>query len=522
MSGSDDDVVSASLSPSQRRHSKRKSMQSDDLDELAEYISGSEPPSPEMPTEKKKSRKKPRAPKASSRKNSGVVVDEFPDGPSENGLKQFVDWLFEQATPDEKPSIQIRLGSLFSGLDTGAICMDVLLAKMKEAYPSQPIEMNHVFACENDTKKIKQLKVMFPKLTHLYTDGYQVASGHARDEFSGKVVDTLGCDLLTAGFPCTSLSGLNACPKKFRNRKSASGGGWMCVSDYIKRHEPRVVVLENVLKIAQCRKIDRLGLRKPICPARQIVAAMRARGYVGGYQTVRTENYGLPQRRTRVYFVFVRGESKSCTATARSSPQPDGIAAKVFERLNTFACKPMALDKVLLQHPGVNAIAMSHHRQSGKKWKRRHDLYIAKHDLDADKINTMIRSEKFFGHAQMTPRIRSNVAIQFEGLRKMGIEPDDHGIVMQVDQSVDRVPTKAGQVPCVVPRGVYIVTNQMRLMLPSELMSAQGLSGDEQDRLGLSKLSGKTLQSLAGNMFSANVCCALLYSILLEVFLASK
>ena len=132
--GVDDDVVSASQSPRPHRRKKLKHEQkvedvspapsslsvADNLDELVEFISNSEPPSP-VPSETHKKKKKRKKWQPGHRQRLG---------PDDVGMKNFLEWCWDNhIDPTEmrsalgKLNSELKMGSLFSGVDTGGLCM---------------------------------------------------------------------------------------------------------------------------------------------------------------------------------------------------------------------------------------------------------------------------------------------------------------------------------------------------------------------------------------------------------------
>ena len=66
---------------------------------------------------------------------------------------------------------------------------------------------------------------------------------------------------MAAGFPCISLSPLTSTPAALSDASSSSGLGWKSIDQYVERHRPKVVLLENVQTLFQSCKLD--GGKKP-------------------------------------------------------------------------------------------------------------------------------------------------------------------------------------------------------------------------------------------------------------------
>lgn len=73
--------------------------------------------------------------------------------------------------------------------------------------------------------------------------------------FTG-TVSTCKVDVLIAGFPCVSLSPLTTTPGSIEDSDCSSGLGWTSTFQYIERHRPRMVLLENVQTLFASRKAD--------------------------------------------------------------------------------------------------------------------------------------------------------------------------------------------------------------------------------------------------------------------------
>lgn len=121
------------------------------------------------------------------------------------------------------------------------------------------------------------------------------------------------------------------------------------------------------------------------------------------------------------------------------------------------------------------------------------------------------------------PRERDAVAIAYLDLINGGTDPREVHCVIQIDQSIDRMPIQIGFSPCVTPKGKYWYTflsdEQLapRLLSPLEKFRLQGVGPEEWRRLNVdgATLPENMVNDLAGNAFSANVIVAFMLSVLI-------
>ena len=98
-------------------------------------------------------------------------------------------------------------------------------------------------------------------------------------------------DLLLGGFPCQAFSLLG----KQLGLEDERGKIFFSIHELLAKKKPKLVVLENVRNILQHNKGDTLS---------KILDFFKSHGYkYVNYVLLDTQNFGLPQRRARVFFV---------------------------------------------------------------------------------------------------------------------------------------------------------------------------------------------------------------------------
>lgn len=103
-------------------------------------------------------------------------------------------------------------------------------------------------------------------------------------------------DVLIGGFPCQPFSTLGAL-KGFDDEER--GTLFFEIKDIIKKHNTKVVVLENVKNIINHDHGKTF---------KKIIHELESLGFVCHYHIFNSADYGVPQRRNRCYIVAFRGE----------------------------------------------------------------------------------------------------------------------------------------------------------------------------------------------------------------------
>ena len=101
-------------------------------------------------------------------------------------------------------------------------------------------------------------------------------------------------DFLTAGFPCQSFSILAQNPPRLGIKDSEKGALFEEVCRFLRAHHPRGFLCENVKGILSANK----GTAFPI-----IMRALHDCGYSVMHMLLNARDYGVPQRRERVFIV---------------------------------------------------------------------------------------------------------------------------------------------------------------------------------------------------------------------------
>lgn len=109
--------------------------------------------------------------------------------------------------------------------------------------------------------------------------------------------DIPNVDILIAGFPCQAFS-IQGLRKGFEDKR---GQIIFYIQKILKEKNIKYFILENVKGLTNHNKGETL---------RSIVQLLRVAGYNVCYKVLKSNDYGLPQKRERIYFVGIRNDLK--------------------------------------------------------------------------------------------------------------------------------------------------------------------------------------------------------------------
>lgn len=392
---------------------------------------------------------------------------------------------------------RVTIASLCSGMGMENLAAAGLEAAWCQLQLEPPLRFLHAFGCEIHKGK-RQLYMDSYPVAHMFEDAAEMQKASAFCHKEGKHVP-IPCDIdiLCAGFPCTSISALNCKPKSIDDQSSKTGAGFASVWAYCQMHRPKLVMLENVMRLTQRRaKEERAGIEV-------IMERMGMIGYIGSYKKLDASQFLCPQRRGRVYMWFVRTAGKlRCVDFAK--------VVSYFSRQKHLPLLPLLCQPV----PAAAQVPAQHKACTKDKFQAKHDKFAKDNGLNG--LDTyegrLSAAAGFMPHAHLTVRQRHALLLQYAALRKNGRDPSCELIILQLDQEVDRMPMQTDVSPCIVPHGVYWISNQERFLSGREACSLQGALAGEV----LAKANDAMLRDLAGNGFTVPVVIVSLLALFSE------
>ena len=108
------------------------------------------------------------------------------------------------------------------------------------------------------------------------------------------------------GIVCVDISACSSTPKSLTDASGASGKCWLDFLQYLDvlkfEDRPMSIVLECVDNLAQHRTVAGRVEKGTLL----VIEALKERGYVGQWRKVSATNFYLPQRRPRVWALFLK------------------------------------------------------------------------------------------------------------------------------------------------------------------------------------------------------------------------
>ena len=144
-----------------------------------------------------------------------------------------------------KDNLTLRMGTLCSGTDSPVPVLKQLPKALRDK-----LNIEHTFSCECDARKRAWIRDNFGKLKHLFGDVKELCSDEAHNYITETNTPVPAVDIVIAGFFCKSVSSENNERRKYsnciNNAVGKAGETFKGVMDYVRRHNPAVVICENV------------------------------------------------------------------------------------------------------------------------------------------------------------------------------------------------------------------------------------------------------------------------------------
>ncbi|CAE7294669.1 unnamed protein product, partial [Symbiodinium necroappetens] len=505
----------------------------------------------------------------------------------ETGLQQIGNWVREaldRLGDGERADLAFMLSkdsnaarhvaTACSGCDGAIPIAKMLLQTVSETLGGE-CSMEHVFSCEQDSRKQMFLLKMFRNtwndadMRALFEDTEVLRQGpgaQAHDQVSGSSATVPMCTDLFMGFPCQDISKLNRNAAEnadvIRNRGLRTGRVFDDVVAYVQQTlnvqasdvegldlpensltDPdsfRGLVLENVPGLLEGPRGVNPATGDPWCSNWDYCnEKLQRAGLFSAPFLLEPWLFGVPVVRKRVYIICLPKKMASEAGVTEEAARE--FACKVMQKLccsgapGTMRC----LDDFLLQEDSdfvkeeldrarqleakrreseLRAAASS---KKGKqlKWPEQHAAALAARGLD------------WWEHSRPPPEVLTRfpglLALterQFDLCRVQGISfPDTRHSAVQLSQSLRghrRILPNRSDI--VLPLGELLLTHRCRLATGAESLSLQGIHfGRQQHRL--MDVEPDLLQSLAGNSFHGYVFAAvLLTKLVLEAHLVAE
>ncbi|KAI5478763.1 hypothetical protein MNV49_004589 [Pseudohyphozyma bogoriensis] len=391
----------------------------------------------------------------------------------------------------------LTVATMCSGTESPLLALGLISDALKELTGSE-LKIKHIFSAEIEPFKQASLHraQLLPATTFPGDDTAETAYG-------GTQPVPGGVDVLVAGTSCVDYSGLNS-KKKTLADKGESGSTFFGMLDWVAKHRPPIVILENVSG----------------APWGDASKLFEKYNYSSKAVRVDTKNYYIPHTRTRGYMIAVPNQDNSRkNYPSLWAEKLDSLKRKASSPLESFLL-PSDDPRIMRAREDL-AIAMI----AGKEGPGR-----ARTDwLKCEARHHRARAEELLGDKRpmtawqdgggpvtvydegwhewldpQTDRVKDLMDINYLRIAKDMVDIVFKTSIWNLSQNVDRgtYSSVLGITPCLTPTGIPYLANRGGPVTGLEALSLQGLPIDS---LMLTRESMDQLNDLAGNAMSSTV-----------------
>jgi len=365
---------------------------------------------------------------------------------------------------------------------------------------------------------------------YLFKDVADVATGRACDLRSQGQKAVPPTDILWMGFSCKDVSHLNNKSKAsrtcIRDKSLRTGGTLEKGAQYVESFQPMYVFLENVTALEDIDKFTGTS------NAQEVVWLFNRLGYHVFTIALDARQHGSAQRRTRWWGIGVRVSSEPVTPEVEEGYQAKD--AEMFAVLQQLELSPVSLDSILLPESSQDLkdwqasrlLSEPHDDRSDEEdvlyepaggankadkanWPELHGQHFRSVGLRYPICLEMLYTTEELRVLRQELSPRSIECVAFHDMLYGRVGKDNREEIIDVSQSINRVPRVIGGAPCTVPRGLQWLRKRFRRVEAVESLAFQGAPAPTFAEVA-ADFSHAELQSLAGNAFNAHTCMAML------------
>ncbi|CAK0832376.1 unnamed protein product, partial [Prorocentrum cordatum] len=458
------------------------------------------------------------------------VHDVHPPPPSDrltfekHDLDQAAAQMIGRFTPDDLAKLKktltqqpnISVGTICSGTDLCKYAIDAILSAASESASlclEQRATATSRFACEK--KKVAQafLQVMHdPTTMCLFADAGDLRHGKAFDIISSQQKPVPGVSWVLIGFCCQSVSLCNinsadACVT-IRKGDKKTGQTFKDSLAYIARFRPALLTLENVTAIDN--KSDD-GTDNNLD---EIVIALHNLGYAVLTLRLDARDHGVPQRRNRQWILGFLMKLTPLTKQDQTDAGP--MLTNCKRIIYSVMANPMDIDKFLLEE-GSAELALFQGRRAdisiserapaqGKakapSWPEKHREAFRTRNLTYPPVIDCLYGERTVKNLGFMPK-RSQECVVFMDLTLGPIREGEPEEIIDVNQSISRIPRCTGSCPCITPNALLWLRKRQRLLEGPEIFALQGMPWFSNTMLASTFPRPGVYTNLGGNAYNA-------------------
>ena len=443
------------------------------------------------------------------------------DTPDTSGVFDYATWSVARLTQEQR----VKLTRAFTWIDLCAglgtpIFVHEALRQALEPYDLRPAgECTGMTEINKERREALKRRAMcvFGRCPPIFCENASLTTQTPKDD-QGSFQDPPVADILFLGIVCVDISACSSTPKSLEDPDGLTGKSWLDFLKYLDNlsfeHRPKALVLECVDKLGQNRSVQGRVEKGTVL----VVEALRERGYVGQWRKVSPTHYFLPQRRPRVWALFLKVLTGMGPKAIQNRERDLEEAFDFINSSQTSCYEP--LKRILDRTPAPDAPRPSKpSRKGGNAWATTQGPnFQRKHGLSDEEV---ARGQDEFLQATadvLLPRQQAAVWLELCRLRLKGRVPNwkEGVLVGDVGSSVGWLSLARDMFPCIRPGNSYMVLDQGKPKLaPGTLcLALQGIGRDEAAALQLLQEEDCLLRQLAGNAFCANICLVFLMAAL--------
>ncbi|KAK5743775.1 hypothetical protein LTR17_002397 [Elasticomyces elasticus] len=363
----------------------------------------------------------------------------------------------------------LRVATMCSGTESPILAMQMVHNVLKEM-GLETIEVEHVFSAEIVPYKQAYIErnfappIIFRDITE-FIAAFETESPMATTAYGARV-PIPPADIVFAGTSCVDYSKQNT-KKKGMDDEGESGETWYGALAYCKAVRPKIVIFENVQS----------------APWDKQLMQYRELGYDCEGVCVDSKDYYIPHTRQRGYMVCfdVSGlKDRSVGLGKRWQDLMEQFKRPASSAVSAFL---MPSDQVVLRNMGEEA---SLREVNWAKCELRHMRFRQEERLGNGRPITQWQESGHMSvpetgvrswYLKQVERVKDTIeALVLMYGRKFAYDPRYKTIIWDVSQNIDRInPGSPGVIGCILPSGIYLVSDANRILTAEETLRLQGL-----------------------------------------------
>ncbi|GAA5877400.1 hypothetical protein JCM1840_006088 [Sporobolomyces johnsonii] len=407
----------------------------------------------------------------------------------------------------------LRIATMCSGTESPILALRLMFRALEQQTGAKA-KVQHIFSAEIEPFKQAYIERNFsPPL--LFRDVTELANDQARTAY-GAMADVPGdVDMLIAGTSCVDYSSLNT-KQKGINDNGESGRTFNGMLNWVQKHQPGIVILENVLK----------------APWNDVVKRFEKIDYDARHVGLDTKKYYIPHTRTRGYLIAVPRKRTEFFAKKSTKPQSSADMVDTWvERVKSAARSASSPSEAFLLHSDDPRIHRARQELSATKQKTKADgkQRAAVDWYKCEQRHSVARQMEKLGQRRpltdwqdgggkpkmpdgawqdwaetQTERVLDLMDISYLRQAKLGTDITYKAAIWNLSQNVDRTTASKfyGITTCLTPAMIPYLTSRGGPVVGIEALALQGLPIEE---LLLTREDTDQLADLAGNAMSSTV-----------------